>query len=55
MLNQTIGILNSTFPGKENGFMLDMRLKPLNDFNKLVIFIHNQSQEPFGLLNKGIF
>lgn len=51
--NKSIKVKNSIFAGKDNGFELDLRLDPMDDFNTVILHIHNQSDLPFGLLNKG--
>ena len=51
--NKPIKAMNSIYAGKDNGLILDMRLNPSDDYNNLIVYIHNQSQVPFGLLNKG--
>ncbi len=50
----SVNIKNVTFSGKENGFLIDIKLNQLADFSKIVVVIHNQTTPPFSMYNKGI-
>jgi hypothetical protein len=52
--NKTYDLIKSSYSGKTNGFWLDLNINPLNDFSKVIVYIHNSTMTPFGLFNIGV-
>jgi hypothetical protein len=52
--NKTYELIKSSYSGKTNGFWLDLNINPLDDFSKVIVYIHNSTMTPFGLYNIGI-
>lgn len=52
-----VDILNSSLRGIEFSFKLKLDLEPTEgyDFGELVVFIHNHSEKPFNMLDKGFY
>lgn len=51
----TIDIKNSTSSGFYFGFWLELYVNSTKDFAQLIVYIHNQSDVPISLYNKGFY
>ena len=49
-----LSMLKAFFGGKENGLTLDFKVNALKDYSCLYVHIHNSTNPPYSLYNKGL-